>query len=188
MMGMMPPQAAAMHPRGIAGPRGPMMNPQMMSMMGKSGPSMMPGKGGPGMMGMPGMGPMAGPLGAMGGMMRPPMGQMPMGQMGPRPAGTGNPAAGPGQQMPPQQQGAVAAAPRGPLSATTLAAAAPAVQKQMIGEQLFPAIHKYQPELAGKITGMMLEMDNSELLLLLESESQLRAKVDEALRVLESTK
>ena len=35
---------------------------------------------------------------------------------------------------------------------------------------------------------MMLEMDNSELLLLLESESQLKAKVDEALRVLESTK
>merc|ERR1719330_1661435 len=110
------------------------------------------------------------------------MGQMPMGQMGPRPAGTGNPAAGPGQQMPPQQQGAAAAAPRGPLSATALAAVAPAVQKQMIGEQLFPAIHKYHPELAGKITGMMLEMDNSELLLLLESESQLKAKVDEALR------
>ena len=188
MMGMMPPQAAAMYPRGMAGPRGPMMNPQMMGMMGKGGPSMMPGKGGPGMMGMPGMGPMAGPLGAMGGMMRPPMGQMPMGQMGPRPAGTGNPTAGPGQQMPPQQQGAVAAAPRGPLSATALAAVAPAVQKQMIGEQLFPAIHKYQPELAGKITGMMLEMDNSELLLLLESEAQLKSKVDEALRVLESTK
>ena len=191
MMGMMPPQAAAMYPRGMAGPRGPMMNPQMMSMMGKGGPGMMPGKGGPGMMGMPGMpgmGPMAGPMGAMGGMMRPPMGQMPMGQTGPRPAGPGGPAAGPDQQMPAQQQGAMAAAQRGSLTAASLAAAAPAVQKQMIGEQLFPAIHKLQPELAGKITGMMLEMDNSELLVLLESEAQLKGKVDEALRVLESTK
>lgn len=34
--------------------------------------------------------------------------------------------------------------------------------------------------------GMMLEMDNSELLLMLESETQLRQKVDEALRVLQA--
>jgi len=57
----------------------------------------------------------------------------------------------------------------------------------MIGEKLYPAIAKIQPELAGKITGMMLEMDNSELLLLLESDQQMKVKVDEALRVL-STK
>lgn len=35
-----------------------------------------------------------------------------------------------------------------------------------------------------QITGMMLDMDNSELFNLIESESQLKAKVDEALRVL----
>ena len=29
----------------------------------------------------------------------------------------------------------------------------------MIGEKLFPAISKMQPDLAGKITGMMLEME-----------------------------
>merc|ERR1719353_675323 len=36
------------------------------------------------------------------------------------------------------------------------------------------------PEMGGKITGMMLEMDNSELLMLIESPDQLKGKVDEA--------
>ena len=77
-----------------------------------------------------------------------------------------------------------------PLNAADLAAAPPSeqVQKQMIGEKLYPAIAKIQPELAAKITGMMLEMDNSELLILLESEQQMKNKVEEALRILESTK
>merc|ERR1719471_2826692 len=85
----------------------------------------------------------------------------------------------------PQQQ---APASGGGLNAAQLAAAPPSVQKQMIGEKLYPAISKIQPELAGKITGMMLEMDNSELLILLESEAQLKNKVEEALRVLEMAK
>jgi len=72
-----------------------------------------------------------------------------------------------------------------PLTAAALAAAPPGVQKQMLGEKLFPLVARLQPDLAGKITGMMLEMDNSELLILLESDVQLRSKVDEALRVLE---
>jgi len=187
MMGMMPPQAAAMYgPRAaMMGPRGPMMgNPQMMGMMGKGGPGMMPGGKGPGMMGMTGMTPMGGPMAGGMGMMRPPMPQM---QVPPRPGVPGAPGAPGGQQMPQQPQGAPAA-PGGPLNAAALAAAPPSVQKQMIGEKLFPAIAKYQPELAGKITGMMLEMDNSELLILLESEQQLKNKVEEALRVLESAK
>ncbi|CAE8596218.1 unnamed protein product [Polarella glacialis] len=69
-----------------------------------------------------------------------------------------------------------------PLTAASLAAAPPAVQKQMIGEMLYPRIAKLQPEFAGKITGMMLEMDNSDLLILLESDAQLKGKVDEVLR------
>lgn len=74
--------------------------------------------------------------------------------------------------------------PTEPLNPTLLAAAPPAQQKQMLGERLFPLIQRHQPELAGKITGMLLEMDNSELLLLLESPEALLAKVEEALMVL----
>ena len=70
------------------------------------------------------------------------------------------------------------------MSAAALAAAPPGVQKQMLGEKLYPAIAKHQPELAGKITGMMLGMNNNELLILLESEQQLKNKVDEAMRTL----
>merc|ERR1712151_1101894 len=161
------------------GPNPQMMN--MMGMMGKGGPGGMPG-GGPGMMGMMGKGgPMPGqmPMGMMG-KGGPMPGQMPMGGMK-----GGAPAQG--QPMPQQQQGpAQNTGGQAPLNASTLAAAPPSVQKQMIGEKIFPAISKFQPELAGKITGMMLEMDNSELLMLLESESQLKGKVDEAMRVLES--
>merc|ERR1719330_29909 len=88
------------------------------------------------------------------------------------------------QQQPQAQPQAPAAG--GPLTAAALAAAPAGVQKQMLGERLFPAVSRFQPALAGKITGMMLEMDNSELLMLLESEQQLKGKVDEAMRVLDS--
>merc|ERR1719335_87550 len=150
-----------------------MGGPQMMGGMPGKGMPMggMPGMMNPGMM-------MGGP-----GMMRPPMGGMP-----PQGQGQQRPMRPPGGQAPPQQQQAQMAGPGQPLTAATLAAAPPAVQKQMIGEKLFPAISKFQPELAGKITGMMLEMDNSELLMLLESEQQLKAKCDEAMRVLETTR
>eukprot|EP00976_Prorocentrum_cordatum_P000258 5461-Prorocentrum_minimum.AAC.2 len=70
------------------------------------------------------------------------------------------------------------------LTTATLAAAPPEQQKQMLGERLFPLVHGKQPELAGKITGMLLEMDNTELLNLLESPESLTAKVDEAMTVL----
>lgn len=45
-----------------------------------------------------------------------------------------------------------------------------------------------QPQLAAKITGMLVEMDKSELLLLLKSPQHLAARVDEALEVLKSSK
>ncbi|EER05842.1 Polyadenylate-binding protein, putative [Perkinsus marinus ATCC 50983] len=72
-----------------------------------------------------------------------------------------------------------------PMTAAALASAPPGLQKQMLGERLFTLISKYQPTLAGKITGMMLEMDNSELLMLIDSDQQLRMKIDEAVRVLQ---
>ena len=42
-----------------------------------------------------------------------------------------------------------------------------------------------QPELAGKITGMLLEMDNGELFHLLESHEAMNSKVNEAIIVLQ---
>ncbi|GMH09878.1 hypothetical protein Nepgr_011719 [Nepenthes gracilis] len=65
-----------------------------------------------------------------------------------------------------------------------LAAATPQKQKQILGERLYPLVHKHRPDLVAKITGMLLEMDNSELLLLLESPESLAAKVKEAVQVL----
>lgn len=82
-------------------------------------------------------------------------------------------------------QGTLIPQPEVPLTAAALAAASPSMQKQLLGERLFPIIAQFQPELAGKITGMMLEMDNSELLELLSSDVEIKNKVDEAMVVLE---
>lgn len=71
------------------------------------------------------------------------------------------------------------------LTAAALIAAPPAEQKQMLGEALFPLIADHQPELAGKITGMLLEMDNGELLHLLESTEARTNKIEEAIAVLQ---
>lgn len=64
----------------------------------------------------------------------------------------------------PQRDNTQASAPAGPtITAAALASAGPAEQKQMLGEALYPRIHESVPALAGKITGMLLEMDNGEL-------------------------
>merc|ERR1712126_62677 len=62
----------------------------------------------------------------------------------------------------------------------------PQQQKQMLGERLFPLIQNMYPELAGKITGMLLEIDNSELVHMLEHNESLKGKVDEAVAVLQA--
>jgi len=66
-----------------------------------------------------------------------------------------------------------------------LAAAPDDKKKQIIGEQLFVRIRQIEPSMAGKITGMLLEMDNSELIALLESPESLNEKIMEAREVLE---
>ncbi|XP_026546052.1 polyadenylate-binding protein 1 isoform X1 [Pseudonaja textilis] len=84
------------------------------------------------------------------------------------------------------QQPAVHVQGQEPLTASMLASAPPQEQKQMLGERLFPLIQAMHPTLAGKITGMLLEIDNSELLHMLESPESLRSKVDEAVAVLQA--
>ena len=161
------PQGSRMPYPGTSG----MMAPQL------RGPASMYGKGKGGM-----PGPM--PMGA----------QMGAGPRAPLPGGMG--ASGMGMNRPPMMQQSRPNMPGmpqnnqvfdavAPLTAAALAAAPPQMQKQMLGEKLFPLVARVSPDLAGKITGMMLEMDNSELLILLESEGQLKFKIEEAVRVLE---
>lgn len=88
------------------------------------------------------------------------------------------------QQAPVQQ--AVHIQGQEPLTATMLATAQPTDQKQMLGERLFPLIQCMYPDLAGKITGMLLEIDNSELLHMLEHNESLKSKVEEAVAVLQA--
>ncbi|KAJ7078128.1 hypothetical protein B0H15DRAFT_1001485 [Mycena belliarum] len=71
------------------------------------------------------------------------------------------------------------------MSPAALATASPMEQKQMLGEGIYIKIASTQPELAGKITGMLLEMDNSKLLHLLDSPVAIAGKVNEALAVLQ---
>jgi polyadenylate-binding protein len=71
------------------------------------------------------------------------------------------------------------------LTPAALASASPMEQKQMLGEVIYMKIAGAQPELAGKITGMLLEMDNNELLHLLDSPEAMNGKVNEALTVLQ---
>lgn len=160
-------QAAALAGAGRGGPGGrmpmqavPGMSPNVAGLQSVPGPGMPPqpyrqqNNVGRGIQGRPGQ---------MGGF--PPQGTRGTTQMGQSPAPNAN-----------IQDGTSA------LQAQ-LTTAAPGQQKQLLGEALFPKIQVMQPELAGKITGMLLEMDNAELVGLIEDESALRAKVDEALTV-----
>lgn len=53
-----------------------------------------------------------------------------------------------------------------------------------MGENLYPLVDQLEHENAAKVTGMLLEMDQTEVLHLLESPEALKAKVSEAMDVL----
>merc|ERR1711992_310533 len=178
-----PQQQAVPRPGGMPGmgmprgprPGGPRMTGAPRAPMGQPGPQPMT------MMARPGMPPV--PMGAQ--QVRPqqsfkytptarnPPAQVMPGQM-----------VAPGGAPPPQQ--AVLVQGQEPLTATMLAAAPPQEQKQMLGERLFPLIQRMFPDLAGKITGMLLEIDNAELVHMLEDQNSLKGKVEEAVAVLQA--
>jgi polyadenylate-binding protein len=68
--------------------------------------------------------------------------------------------------------------------ASALANASPEQQRTMLGENLYPLVEQLEPDNAAKVTGMLLEMDQTEVLHLLESPEALKAKVAEAMDVL----
>ncbi|KAI5563844.1 hypothetical protein POPTR_014G025400v4 [Populus trichocarpa] len=68
--------------------------------------------------------------------------------------------------------------------ATALANATPEQQRTMLGESLYPIVDQLEHDSAAKVTGMLLEMDQTEVLHLLESPEALKAKVAEAMEVL----
>ncbi|XP_062159841.1 polyadenylate-binding protein 2-like [Alnus glutinosa] len=57
-------------------------------------------------------------------------------------------------------------------------------QRTMLGEALYPLVDQLEHDSAAKVTGMLLEMDQTEVLHLLESPEALKAKVAEAMEVL----
>lgn len=79
----------------------------------------------------------------------------------------------------------------GPVPMSTLASAlastTPDNQRLMLGEQLFPLVERIERETAGKVTGMLLEMDQTEVLHLIESPDALKNKVAEAMDVLRAS-
>ncbi|RDB21117.1 Polyadenylate-binding protein, cytoplasmic and nuclear [Hypsizygus marmoreus] len=209
--GMMPPRGGARYPPGgipVPGgyPQGP---PQGYGMPGypPRGPPRPPVSRGPGSSPTNPTVPMPRASGPpTNGAPRAPGPQAPQGR-GPIPAGAPAPGArvpppqqpaaykGPAQAPrtgappPPAPQAAPAQAPEIPtITAEQLAAATPMEQKQMLGEVIYLKIAGDQPELAGKITGMLLEMDNAELLHLLEDAEAMNGKVNEALAVLNEFK
>lgn len=143
----------------------------------------MPGPGAMGPMG--GIFPMGNRMG-FGGM--PPMGNMGM-QMGmnqgmgvPRQMARPMPARTMPVARPPMSQ--PIAQPQQQSLAMVIANMSPEQAKNVVGERIYNTIIAKHPNEAAKVTGMLLEMDNSEILHLLENPDQLDAKVNEALDVL----
>ena len=70
-----------------------------------------------------------------------------------------------------------------------LAISSPQEQKQILGERLFPLVQQMNPDpskpnIAGKITGMILEKENQKILQMIENQDDLLKQVKAALDVL----
>uniref|UniRef100_A0A0E0LTN7 Polyadenylate-binding protein n=1 Tax=Oryza punctata TaxID=4537 RepID=A0A0E0LTN7_ORYPU len=86
-------------------------------------------------------------------------------------------------RMPLSDAGAPPQVPIGAL-ASALANSPPDQQRLMLGESLYPLVDQLEHDQAAKVTGMLLEMDQTEVLHLIESPDALKAKVAEAMEVL----
>ncbi|KAG6809019.1 hypothetical protein H0H92_001940 [Tricholoma furcatifolium] len=80
------------------------------------------------------------------------------------------------------------AAQRAPLAPTVtpeqLLPLSPEDRKLMLGEAIYPRVSAEQPDRAEKITGMLLQMDNDELLHLLDDPDAMTTKIREAMAIL----
>ena len=72
------------------------------------------------------------------------------------------------------------------MLSSQLAAAPIDQQRMLLGEALYPLVERIESASAAKVTGMLLEMDQAEVLHLIESPEALNAKVMEALGVLKA--
>ena len=63
-----------------------------------------------------------------------------------------------------------------PLTAAALAAAAPGLQKEMVGAYLYPKVFAVLPSQAAVITDRLLHQDNNHLLLLIDGFGQRRPR------------
>eukprot|EP00088_Acartia_fossae_P047499 TRINITY_DN51498_c0_g1_i1.p1 TRINITY_DN51498_c0_g1~~TRINITY_DN51498_c0_g1_i1.p1 ORF type:complete len:286 (-),score=41.42 TRINITY_DN51498_c0_g1_i1:134-991(-) len=203
--GAMPPQRGYfMPPQGMMGPRPRWQQPGQQGPTGPYG-QRMPGGAphyGAGQMALPpGVRPSRPPKGG-----QPSRGGPPGARYGapqqPRPQGNkkyserrgtnttpGGALGGPNQTS---KEGSMVATTNGPSTADPglpitreeLAKLSTTEQKQALGEAIYPRIEPLAKEFTGKVTGMLLEMDNMSLLSLLGDMKSLETKVKEAVEAL----
>ena len=84
------------------------------------------------------------------------------------------------------KRGASISEPMNLMRSLTLALAHATLNQQrtMLGETPYQLVEKLEPDAAAKVTGMLLEMDQGEILHCIQSPKALKSKVAEAMEVL----